>query len=142
MLTNRREIHVEFGDCDPGGIVYYPRYFEYCDACTVALFARAGLPMPGSLKKYNFAGIPLVDAHARYFIPSQFGDTITVESTITEWGRTSFLVCHKILKGDELAAEVREKRVWVARASDEPVRFAAQPIPQEVKNKFSAETGR
>ncbi len=140
MLTNRKQIHVEFGDCDPGGIVYYPRYFEYCDACTNALFAHAGLPMPGSLRKYNFAGIPLVDAHARYFIPSQFGDTIVIESTIAEWGRTSFSVHHKVLKGDALAAEVREKRVWVARTSDDPVRFAAQPIPQEVKDKFLADS--
>lgn len=138
MLTNRREIHIEFGDCDPGGVVYYPRYFEYGDACTVALFARAGLPMPASLRKYNFAGIPLVDAHARYFLPSQFGETVIVESTIAEWGRTSFTVHHRLLKGEQLAAEVREKRVWVVRTSDDPIRFAAQPIPQEVKDRFTS----
>jgi 4-hydroxybenzoyl-CoA thioesterase len=140
MLINRKQIHVEFGDCDPGGIVYYPRYFEYCDACTVALFARAGVPMPEALKTYGFAGIPLVDAHARYFIPSQFGDTIVIESTVSEWGRSSFSVHHKVLKGEALAAEVFEKRVWVARTSDEPVRFAGQPIPQEVKDRFCAAT--
>ena len=38
MLLSRKEIRIEWGDCDPGGIVYFPRYFEYSDACTHALF--------------------------------------------------------------------------------------------------------
>jgi 4-hydroxybenzoyl-CoA thioesterase len=137
MLINRRELHVEFGDCDPGGIIFYPRYFEICDACTNALFARAGVPFPAALKTYRIAGIPLVDARARYYIPSQFGDTIFIDSTVAEWGRSSFSVLHKVLKGDDLAAEIFEKRVWVARISDDPVRFAGQTIPQEVKDRFS-----
>jgi len=27
MLTNRRDVRIVWGDCDPAGIVYYPRYF-------------------------------------------------------------------------------------------------------------------
>ena len=29
MLINRRTIRIEWGDCDPAGIVFYPRYFEW-----------------------------------------------------------------------------------------------------------------
>ena len=43
MLTNRREILIEWGDCDPFGIVFFPRYFEYFDACTNALFLAKAL---------------------------------------------------------------------------------------------------
>lgn len=32
MLINRRTIRIEWGDCDPAGIVFYPRYFEWFDA--------------------------------------------------------------------------------------------------------------
>ena len=28
MLINQRTVRIEWGDCDPGGIVYFPRYFE------------------------------------------------------------------------------------------------------------------
>ncbi|MFZ0968860.1 MAG: acyl-CoA thioesterase, partial [Candidatus Acidiferrales bacterium] len=66
MLINRKEIRIEWGDCDPGGIVFFPRYFEYCDACTNALFERAGLPKPEILKSYGIGGIPLVEARARF----------------------------------------------------------------------------
>ena len=138
MLINRREVRVEWGDCDPGGIVYYPRYFEYCDACTNALFERAGLPKPLLLRQYGIAGIPLVESRARYLLPSQFGDTLTVESSIAEWGRSSFSVRHRLLKADALAAEVFEKRVWVMRAGDTIVRFQSAAIPLEVKERFRA----
>lgn len=29
VLINRRTIRIEWGDCDPAGIVFYPRYFEW-----------------------------------------------------------------------------------------------------------------
>ncbi len=37
--------------------------------------------------------------------------------------------------------EVTEKRVWVVRTSDEPVRFKSKSIPWEVKEKFSSPLG-
>jgi 4-hydroxybenzoyl-CoA thioesterase len=136
MLINRKEIRVEWGDCDPGGIVYFPRYFEYCDSCTTSLFERAGLPEPELFKTYGIGGIPLVDVRARFIVPSQFGDTVTVESCVSEWGRSSFLVRHQVFKENVLAAEVFEKRVWVARLDGDVIRFKGRPIPQEVKDRF------
>jgi 4-hydroxybenzoyl-CoA thioesterase len=138
MLINKRELRIEWGDCDPGGIVYFPRYFEFVDACTNALFERAGLPQPQMQKMYGIAGIPLVEAKARFLVPSQFGDQVVVESAVAEWGRSSFSVKHQLFKGDILAVEVIEKRVWVVRTADDPVRFKSQSIPREVKEKFSS----
>src|SRR4249919_2310339 len=37
-IVSRKKIHIEWGDCDPAQIVYFPRYFAYFDACTTALF--------------------------------------------------------------------------------------------------------
>ena len=140
MLVNLRKIFIEWGDCDPGGIVYFPRYLEYCDACTNALFKRAGLPKPQMIKVYGIAGTPLVEPRARYFVPSQYGDRINVESRVSEWERSSFVVHHKLFKGDVLAVEVIEKRVWVARTEGDAVRFKRQAIPKEVREKFSVST--
>ena len=142
MLINRRKMYIEFGDCDPGGIVYFPRYFEYFDSCTNALFEKAGLHKPQMLKTYGIAGIPLVEAQARFLVPSQFGETVVVESCVTEWGRSSFSVQHKLFRGDTLAVEVIEKRVWVERSVDGPMPFKGQIIPEEVKEKFSHCAGK
>ena len=60
---------------------------------------------------------------------------------MTEWGRSSFFVRHQLYKEGTLAVEVTEKRVWVVRTSDEPVRFKSKSIPWEVKEKFSSLPG-
>ena len=31
-LTITRNVRIEWGQCDPAGIVFYPRYFEIFDA--------------------------------------------------------------------------------------------------------------
>jgi len=136
LLVNRKQIRIEWGDCDPGGIVYFPRYFEYFDGCTNELFERAGLPKKQMLETYEIAGIPLVEAQARFLLPSQFGDVVAVESCISEWGRSSFLVRHKLFKDDALAVEVLEKRVWVTRSTNKSKLFEGCEIPREVKQRF------
>jgi 4-hydroxybenzoyl-CoA thioesterase len=136
MLINRRTIRIEWGDCDPAGIVYFPRYFEYFDACTVALFEHAGFRKKELLSTYQIAGIPVVDLKTRFMAPSTFGDDVTVESSITTWGNSSFVVQHRLMKGDVLAVECFETRVWVACKSDDSRKLGAVPIPEEVKKKF------
>ena len=136
MLKNRREIQIEWGDCDPLGIVYFPRYFEFFDACTNALFERAGLRKHEMLEKYKIGGIPLVESRARFLAPSSFGETVVVESNITEWGKSSFSVHHRLFKGEELAVEGFEKRVWVVRGSVGDKKIESQAIPREVIEKF------
>jgi 4-hydroxybenzoyl-CoA thioesterase len=144
MLINQRTIRIEWGDCDPAGIVYFPRYFEYFDACTVALFERAGFRKREMMQQHGIGGIPLVDIKARFMIPSRFGDDVVAESSVTEWGNSSFVVRHRLRKAGALAVECFETRVWVARVGGDPERFEARPIPAQVRERFAsaaAETG-
>jgi 4-hydroxybenzoyl-CoA thioesterase len=136
LLTNIRKILVEWGDCDPAGIVYYPRYFEWFDASTAALFAAAGVSNGVMHKAYKILGIPMVDTRAKFFIPSRFEDELVVESTVLEFRRSSFDVYHRILKNGMLAVEGFETRVWTIRDSDNPDILKSQPIPAEVIASF------
>jgi len=138
MLTNKNKIHIEWGDCDPAGIVYYPRYFAYFDNCTAALFEAAGLPKHEMLKSYGIVGIPMVDTRARFIAPSRFGDDVVVESSISEWRRSSFDVQHKLFKGDVLAVECFETRVWAARSEADAEQIESRAIPQEVIGRFNS----
>jgi len=137
---NRKTVLIEWGDCDPAGIVYFPRYLAFFDNCTSALFASAGLPKHEMLKRYGIIGIPLVDVRASFAIPSRFGDEVTIESSITEWRRSSFHVHHRLLKDGALAVEGFETRVWAARASHDSEKIQGQPVPQEVIAKFGSGT--
>src|SRR5580704_15290532 len=137
MRVHRKQIHVEWGDCDPAGIVYFSSYFEYFDACTNALFESAGLPTPELLRTYGIMGIPWVEAYARYIAPLSFGDTVLVETCSTEWKSSSFRVEHKLYRGKTLAVEATEVRVWTVREGSDPKRIESRPIPREVIARFA-----
>jgi 4-hydroxybenzoyl-CoA thioesterase len=133
MLTNERLIRVQWGDCDPAGIVYYPRYFEWFDASTILLFEKAtGLTKIKMLEKYGGAGLALLEARALFKVASQFGDDITIESRVTEFRRTTFFVYHRVTKGDVLALEGFETRLWTVRDPANGNRLKSGPMPPEV----------
>jgi 4-hydroxybenzoyl-CoA thioesterase len=136
MLTNTRKVRIEWGDCDPAGIVYFPRYFVIFDNCTAGMFEAVGLPKPKLLKHYDIVGFPVVDVHARFMIPSRFGDDVVIETTIAEWGRSSFKVQHRLLKDAELAIEGFETRVWVGHDPERPGAIRSRPIPADLIERF------
>jgi 4-hydroxybenzoyl-CoA thioesterase len=105
------------------------------------LFERAGLSKKDMMKSYAMDGIPLVDMKARFLVPSRFGDDVVVESSVAKWGSTSFVVQHRLMKGDALAVECFETRVWVAHPDGDPEKFEARPIPEEVKERFARTEG-
>ncbi len=133
MLTNRHQVTIEWGHCDPAGIVYFPNYFTYFDSSTNALFLRAlGFNKYEMLIVYDIVGIPLVDVQARFIVPSVFGDVVTIESTVEEIKRSSFRMRHRLLRGETLAVEGHETRVWVGRDPADPQKLKGRPIPPEV----------
>ncbi len=136
-LSNTRGVRIEWGDCDPAGIIFYPRYFEIFDASVAALFERAlGLTKFEQLKTFKFAGYPLARTQARFLRPTRFGDDVAVESTIT-FGRSSFDVAHKLSLDGALCVECAETRVWVVRDAATGA-IKPQPVPDEVRAKFGA----
>lgn len=133
MLTNIRNVRIEWCDCDPAGIIFYPRYFEMFDTSTTVLIERAlGMNKIDYLKAYAFAGHPLVETRARFRVPTRFGDEVAIETALVECGRSSFKVEHRLTKAGALAVEGFETRVWVVRPADDPTRIRSQPIPPEV----------
>jgi 4-hydroxybenzoyl-CoA thioesterase len=137
MLVNTRLVRIEWGDCDPAGIVYYPRYLAYFDACTSALFERAlGMTKQDYLKAYRFDGHPLANTHVRFLIPTTFGDDVTIESTIVEFRRSSFDVRHRLLKQGKLAVEGADTRVW-AKVDLASGRLKGEPVPREVIDRMA-----
>jgi len=141
MLTNRRTLRIEWGQCDPAGIVFYPQYLIIFDTSTGWLFERTGLTPSAMRKKYRIVGMPIVEVGARFILPCRFDDEIVVESEVGEWGRSSFTVRHRILKAGELALDGFEKRVWAAPHPEQAEAIKAQAVPAEIIASLSDPTG-
>jgi 4-hydroxybenzoyl-CoA thioesterase len=136
MLTNSRTVRIEWGDCDPAGIVYYPRYFAIFDASTSALIERAlGMTKHEYMKAYDFAGHPLVNTRSRFLVPTRFGDDVTIESSVAEIRGSSFDINHRLLKQGVLAVEGFETRVWV-RVDPQTGRMKGVPVPPAVAERL------
>ena len=137
-FVNRRSWTVEWGQCDPAGIVFNPRFFEVFDQSTWLLFEAALGVQPQDLAAaFDIVGVPLVDARANFIKPAKFGDVVEIASRISEFRRSSFEVEHRLTIGDELLVEGGETRVWAARDKNNPERLRAVAIPAEVVKKFS-----
>jgi 4-hydroxybenzoyl-CoA thioesterase len=133
MFMNSRGLRIEWGDCDPAGIVFYPRYFEMFDTSTTVLFERAlGMKKGDFLKAYDGVGYAMVDTHARFRSPTRFGDDVVIETTLTELKPSSFSVQHRLMRDDIVAVEAFETRVWFGRDPDNHEEFKAKPFPSEI----------
>ncbi|MCB1968822.1 MAG: thioesterase family protein [Geminicoccaceae bacterium] len=140
MFVNRREVVIEWGDCDPAGIVFYPRYFAIFNQSTGLMFeAATGMTTFDILRSYGTIGWPMVDTRARFFIPSRYDDRITIETRVVDIRHSSFDIGHKVTKGGHLAIEAMETRVWSGHDPDHPQHIRALPLPQPLRDALMRE---
>jgi 4-hydroxybenzoyl-CoA thioesterase len=137
-LISRLPLTIEWGHCDPAGIVFNSRFFELFDLGTWVLFEKGlGLPRARMFSTFNIIGYPIVDARATFHRPVRFGDAVELGSTVREFRRSSFDVEHRLTNNGDLAVEGMETRVWATRHPDDALRLQSRPIPREVIAKLT-----
>ena len=111
-FLNRRQFTIEWSHCDPAGIVFNSRFFEYFDWGTWSLFEAAlacgRLSSPPHLVSIS---PPLVDASARFIAPARFGDRVELASQVIVFRCSSFDVGHQLFVSGTVAVEGQETRV-------------------------------
>ena len=132
-FSNTRELTVEWGHCDPAGIVFNPRFLEFFDWSTALLLeAATGLAKAAMIEAHGIVGIPLVDTRARFQAPARYGDRVAIASTVVALSRSSFSVRHRLTRGAVLCVEGEETRVWAGRHPDDPARLKGVPLPDDL----------
>ena len=136
-LVSIYEVTVEWGDCDPAGMIFYPTYFSWVDAASWALFESVGLT-PQWMKREHIA-MPLVSAQCEFLAPAVQGDRCEVRSRIARFGGKSFTVEHEIVRSDGTpVARAQETRVWGRYVSGPGTPLKGETIPDDVKACFRA----
>ncbi len=136
-FTFTQKFRVEWGDCDPAGIVFNPRFFQFFDTNTWMMFEAAlGVSMQELNRAFGIAGIVLVDVQGNFLKPAAFGDAVELTSRVKKFRRSSFEVEHRLTNGADLLVEGSETRVWAKRESADPDRIRPAHIPPEVIAKF------
>lgn len=129
-------ITVQWGDCDPARIVFYPNYFKWFDEAGWALLARLFPDRRVLLERHGIVGFPIAEAQARFLRPSAQYQTITFKSTVESWQEKRFTLFHQGCRDGELLLEGREVRFVGRLHPQAPRRLQAVEIPPEMVEAF------
>ena len=138
MLTHRLTFRVRWSEADPAGIAYYPRFFEWFDTATDAMFKSIGEDWARMFPEQDIVGLPIVEAASRFSAPVRYGDEVTIASRVTELGEKTFRVEHRLFVGETLCATGTEQRAWVGRPEQPGDRLRARRIPDAIRRKLEA----
>ena len=134
MKTNIYRVNVQFGDCDPAGIVFFPNFNRWMDEASLAFFMSCGLPPWRELvKTRGIVGIPLLEIHTKFLKTATYGETIEIHTTVEEWSRKTFRHRHQVNRGETLLCEGTEVRAFVMRDPADPDRLRAMEVPEDIK---------
>ncbi|WP_326534712.1 acyl-CoA thioesterase [Pseudorhodoferax sp.] len=124
-------VDVQWGDCDPADIVFFPNFSRWMDAASLHFFRSCGLPRWRELEDTRgIVGTPLVEINTRFFKPATYGDRLEVHTHIAEWKAKVFVQVHQVRRGGELLCEGREVRAFVQRVDG---RLKAIPVPEDIQ---------
>jgi 4-hydroxybenzoyl-CoA thioesterase len=138
-LLSRWQFRIEWGHCDPAGIVFNSRFFEFFDWGTWTLFEKAlGVRPPALAETFGIIGLPLVDSGARFLAPVRFGDVVILTSRAGEFRSARFDVEHRLMVGEVLAVEGRETRVWATSDPADASRIKPLAVPEHIVARFQA----
>ncbi|HWI78444.1 MAG TPA: acyl-CoA thioesterase [Ramlibacter sp.] len=125
---------VEFGDCDPARIVWFPNFFRWVDAASRHFFSECGVANWRETERtLGLIGTPLVDTHATFLKTATYGDVLQIHTTIAQWRTKSFVQEHRVMRGGDVIMRCDEIRIFASGVAGEPPGIRAMAIPDEIR---------
>jgi 4-hydroxybenzoyl-CoA thioesterase len=126
------EVLVRFADCDPAGIVFYPRFLEMFNNL-VEDWCSAGLNFSfDEIVMQRGWGLPTVHLETDFIAPCRLGEVLTARLFVRKIGRSS-IHADIVLCGPDVTDRVRGKVVLVLTDRRE---HRAIAFPDELRNKI------
>lgn len=111
MFTVNRRIN--FFDCDPAGIIFFSRVFEFCHAAYEQLIQSFELD-EDYWDNPSYV-VPIIHTECDYYKPLRYGDEISIEVSVTQLKNSSFELTYKLILNKETCASVKTVHVFVNR---------------------------
>jgi len=133
LETFRSERPVRFSDCDPAGIVFFPRFLEMMNDLTEDWFGE-GLGVPfDEFHLVQRRGVPLVHTRVEFLAACRIGERLTLELRVETLGRSSIVLRVLGRVAGEERLRVRHKIAMVSTDG----RLRAIPIPDDIRERMS-----
>lgn len=125
---------VQWGECDPAGIIFFPRYAEWMVEGLNAMFFAIGFDPTATLAGGSMRGTPCVAYASTFHAAPKLHERVTHQISVTRVGRTSVTVGHSFLRGKQLLAEVEDTRVFVVVENGS---ITPTPVPDDVRSRLA-----
>ena len=132
MSSNTIQYHVQWGDTDAAGIVFYPNYFRWFDHAALEFLRSLGWPLE-TLKVHFHVLAPILEAGCRFQMPLRYHDVLTIETIATEVRARTFRLEHRVSRGEDMTGLGYEVRGLARIPGDEMGKLELVPIPDEVR---------
>jgi 4-hydroxybenzoyl-CoA thioesterase len=132
-------VRVEFGHCDPAGIIWYPNFFHWIDAASRYYFEQCGVPTwAETTRTMGIIGTPIVDTKAQFFKTATYGEHLRIHTQITEWRQKSFVLSYAIRRTNADGSvddimKCEDVRIFAARREDGQNGIRAVAIPESIR---------
>jgi YbgC/YbaW family acyl-CoA thioester hydrolase len=125
---------VRWGDCDPAGIAFFPRFFEWMDLASHALAQEMGITRQHTLGPASY-GFPAVRADAEFLAPALLYDELEVRTTVRQVGRTSLHLKHEVVRiaDGKLLARGTAVRVHIRRKGGRIGEMVPYPLTRAMR---------
>lgn len=122
-IVYRREQRVRFGDCDPAGIVFFPRYHEMLNALVEDWFTL-GLGIDyAELIGTRRVGLPTVRLASEFQRVSRMGDRLQQGVAIERLGRSSLALRIRFEGDDGCRVQFEQVLVCTSLETHRPIPF-------------------
>ena len=136
--VHKLALDVRFGDCDPAGIVYFPRFFDFFHQAMESWFpTHLGLGYDELICERKL-GFPAVHTEADFKRPSRFGESIEIHQRVTQLGRTSIHFAYEVHGPDGLRATGRSVCVVMNLDTTSPGHGTAVELPTQLRARIEA----
>jgi len=117
-------VRVYFEDTDAGGIVYYVNYLKFAERARTEMLRLLGKEQDAMLRD-DGVGFAVRSCHVDYFRPARLDDALEVRSRTIEIAGASLRVNQRILRRDDLLADITI-RLAVMTRDGRPTRLPAE----------------
>lgn len=130
MRQFRYQRLLQWSECDPAGIIFFPHYARWMVEGVNLLFLALGVDPNGLTENGALRGLPSTGFSMQFHAPAKLHDELTHEITVARLGSKSLTFRHRFLRGTECVAEAEEVRVW---AESDAAGMRAIALPDAVR---------
>lgn len=130
MKTFSIKRRVNFYDCDPAGIIFFSRVFDFAHSA-YEQFIQSIIKDEDYWNNDKYV-VPIIKSESTYIKPMRYGDGITINVNVSELRLSSFELSYNMVSGEgDLLCTVKTVHIFVDKKSWKKIE-----IPEYIKNEF------